>query len=114
MANKVTWKLTTFQEQDQSEKLLTSHSVKCVNRRERNSRRFAALVLLPRVQLEQYFILKIQYCGIDQPKTTCKEVEAEPAVKTGRHRLVLLDFHQSASFANLTLDGANNKVAHNR
>ena len=36
VVDKVTGNLTTFREQDQSEKLLTSHSVKCANRRERN------------------------------------------------------------------------------
>ena len=33
VVDKVTGNLTTFREQDQSEKLLTSHAVKCVNRR---------------------------------------------------------------------------------
>ena len=49
-----------FREQDQRE-LMRRFSKTCNDRRERNSRHFVALVLSSRVQLEQYFILKIQW-----------------------------------------------------
>ena len=110
MSEKVTGKLTTFREQDQSEKL-TSHSVKCVNRRERNSRRFAVLVLLPRVQLEQYFILKIQLW-----KTNCEEVGAETEIEIETDAtgwFCWISMRALSSVANLTLGGATNKVTHN-
>ena len=47
-------------------------------------------------------------------ETTCEEVESdEPAVEaSGRHRMVLLDFHRRFPFAHLTLNEASNKVAH--
>ena len=48
----------------------SSFSGKCVNRRDKNSRRIEVLILSSRIQSERYFILlKILNCESDQPKT---------------------------------------------
>ena len=83
-----------------------NYSVKCVSRRERNSRRFAVLILLSRVKLEQYCILKKQLCYWPAENDLCRG-RGWTCRRNRRHRMVLLDFHQSAFFVNLTLDGAN-------
>ena len=69
VADKVTGNLVLFEDKIKAKiQLLTTQSVKCVSRRERKSRRFAVLVLLFRVQLEQYFILKIQLVELTSRK----------------------------------------------
>ena len=91
----------------------SSHSVKCVNRRERN---WAAA--LPFWSFYLVFSWSSTLCWkyncglIDQPKTTCEEVEAEPAVE--KNATEWFCWERFLCSWHLTLNGASNKVAHNR
>ena len=60
VADKVTGNLTTFQEQDQSEKLLSNAFRKMCKSPLTKQPALCRSVPLSRVQLEQYFVLKIR------------------------------------------------------
>ena len=87
VVDKVTGNLTTFREQDQSN--IAFRKI-CKPPWTKLSRRFAVLVLLPRVQLEQYFMLKIQLWTDWRAENDLWSSRGWTCSRIKRHRMILL------------------------